>query len=69
LLTDETRQPLGMSVILRDVTERKRREAETHRRNASLSDQVTEHTRELAKKVDELARANAELQKLHAAAS
>ena len=60
-LSDETNQPLGMSVILRDVTERKRREEEIRRLNASLSDQVTERTRELAEKVDELARANAEL--------
>ncbi len=63
-LTDETHQPLGMSVILRDVTERKRRDEEIRRLNASLSDQVAERTRELAEKVDELARANAELQKL-----
>ena len=63
-LTDETRQPLGMSVILRDVTERKRRNEEIRRLNASLSDQVAERTRELAEKVDELAQANTELQKL-----
>ena len=57
-LTDEARQPLGMSVILRDVTERKRREEEIRRLNASLSDQVAERTHELAEKVEELARAN-----------
>lgn len=63
-LTDETNQPLGMSVILRDVTERKHRDEEIRRLNASLSEQVTERTHELAEKVEELARANTELQKL-----
>ena len=63
-LIDETNQPLGMSIILRDVTERKHREEEIRRLNASLSEQVAERTRELAQKVEELARANAELQKL-----
>lgn len=57
-------QSLGMSVILRDVTERKRREAEIRRLNAGLSEQVAERTRELAEKVEQLARANAELHKL-----
>jgi len=63
-LTDETGQSLGMSVILRDITERKRREEEIGRINASLHEQVAERTRELAEKVEELARANADLQKL-----
>ncbi len=63
-LTDEIGQRLGMSVILRDITERKRREEEIRRLNASLTEQVAERTRELAEKVEELARANAELQKL-----
>ena len=63
-LTDEAGQYLGMSVILRDVTERKRREEEIRRLNASLTEQVAERTRELAEKVEELARANTELQKL-----
>jgi PAS domain S-box-containing protein len=54
----------GMSVILRDITERKRREEEVQRLNVSLSEQVAERTRELAEKVGALARANAELQKL-----
>ncbi len=62
--TDEAGQCLGMSVILRDITERKRREEEIRRLNAGLSEQVAERTRELAEKVDQLAYANAELQKL-----
>ncbi len=62
-LSDETDQPLGMSVILRDVTERKRRDEEIRRLNASLSEQVAERTHELAKKVEELARANEALRK------
>ncbi|MCZ7572902.1 MAG: ATP-binding protein [Ardenticatenaceae bacterium] len=63
-LTDEAGQELAMSVILRDVTERQRREAEIRRLNASLREQVAERTRELAEKVEELARANCELQQL-----
>lgn len=63
-LSDEANQPLGMSVILRDVTERKRRDEEIRRLNASLSEQVAERTHELAEKVEELARANEALRKL-----
>jgi signal transduction histidine kinase len=53
-----------MSVILRDITDRKRREEEIRQLNASLLEQVDERTRELAEKVDQLARANADLQQL-----
>lgn len=63
-LADEAGQPVGLSVILRDITERKHREEEIRRLNSSLSEQVARRTRELAEKVDELAQANAELQKL-----
>ena len=49
-LTDETNQSLGMSVIVRDVTERKHRDEEIRRLNASLHEQVNERTRELAEK-------------------
>ncbi len=63
-LIDEAGQSVGMSVILRDVTERKRREEEIRRLNTSLSEQVAERTHELAEKVEQLARANSELQKL-----
>ena len=63
-LSGSAGQPGGMSVILRDVTERKHREAEIIRLNATLSEQVAERTRQLAKKVEELAHANAELKKL-----
>ncbi len=63
-LSDEAHQPLGMSVILRDVTERKRRDEEIRRLNANLSEQVAERTHELAGKVEELARANEALRKV-----
>jgi PAS domain S-box-containing protein len=63
-LNDEAGRSLGMSVILRDVTERKRRDDEIRQLNASLNAQVAERTRELAEKVEQLARANADLQKL-----
>lgn len=63
-LTDEAGQFLGMSVILRDITERNRRSEEIRRLNISLKEQVEERTRELAKKIKELEQANAELQKL-----
>lgn len=64
LAGDEGGQFLGMSVILRNITQRKRREEEIRRLNANLNEQVEERTRELAEKVEELARANASLQKL-----
>ena len=64
LLMGEAREPLGMSVILRDITDRKRREEEIRQLNASLNVQVAERTRELAEKVEQLARANADLKKL-----
>jgi PAS domain S-box-containing protein len=63
-LADDSGQSLGMSVILRDVTDRKHRDDEIRRLNASLNEQVAERTRELADKVEELGRANAELRKL-----
>ncbi len=63
-LTDEAGNSVGMSVILRDITSRKRRDEEIRGLNASLNEQVAERTRELAEKVEALARANADLQKL-----
>ena len=63
-LTNESGQPFGMSMIVRDVTERKYRDEEIRRLNVNLNEQVAERTRELADKVEQLARANADLQKL-----
>ena len=63
-LIDEAGQYIGMSIVLRDVTERIRRGQEIRQLNASLNEQVAERTRELAEKVEQLARANADLQKL-----
>lgn len=56
--------PLELSLILRDVTDRRRREEEIRRLNANLNEQVGQRTRQLAEKVEELRQANAELQKL-----
>jgi len=64
LLADEAGNSIGMSVILRDITSRKRRDEEIRRLNTSLNEQVAQRTRELAEKVIELARANADLKKL-----
>ncbi len=63
-LTDEAGHDRAISLILRDVTERQRREKEIQWLNTSLREQVAERTRELAEKVEELDQANAELQKL-----
>ncbi|MBL6961420.1 MAG: PAS domain S-box protein [Anaerolineales bacterium] len=54
----------GMSIILRDITNRKRREAEINHLNENLNIQVAERTKELAIKMEELAQANSSLQKL-----
>jgi PAS domain S-box-containing protein len=63
-LTDDQGLPVGISVILRDVGERKRREQEIRRLNASLHDEVADRTRQLAAKVEELAQANTDLENL-----
>jgi len=55
-LIDEAGQYIGMSIVLRDVTERIRRGQEIRQLNASLNEQVAERTRELAEKVEQLAR-------------
>lgn len=57
-------ESLGMAVILRDITERRQRDREIRRLNASLNAQVMEQTRALAEKIDELARTNRELREL-----
>jgi PAS domain S-box-containing protein len=54
----------GFSMILRDITRRKRREVEIRRLNQSLSQQVAERTQELDVKITELGKANSALQKL-----
>jgi PAS domain S-box-containing protein len=63
-ITDDQDHTLGVSIILRDITRRKQREEEIRELNASLKRQVAARTRELAEKVEALAQANAELQKL-----
>jgi K+-sensing histidine kinase KdpD len=63
-ITDDQDHTLGTSLILRDITRRKEREEEIRQLNASLNQQVAVRTRELAEKVEELAQANADLQKL-----
>lgn len=63
-LTDDLGNLVGMSLVLRDITNRRRREEEIRRLNESLNYQVAERTEELAVKVEELGRANNELQKL-----
>ena len=56
--------PTGTSVILRDITSRKKRDEEIRQLNLTLNQQVRERTQELAEKVTALARANQELQTL-----
>ncbi len=63
-LTDDAGGTAGYSLIVRDVTARKQREEEIRRLNATLNEQVTERTRQLAENVEELALANAGLTKL-----
>lgn len=54
----------GLSLILRDITRRKRKEEETRLLNEALNRQAIERNHELAIKVKELGRANNELYKL-----
>lgn len=60
-LTDDAGGTAGFSLIVRDVTARKQREEEVRRLNATLNEQVAQRTRQLAEKIEELARANAGL--------
>lgn len=63
-LSDDTGDTAGFSLIVRDVTARRQREEEIRRLNAGLNDLVAERTGQLAEKVEELARANADLTNL-----
>ena len=63
-LERSTGEPRGTSVILRDVTTRKKRDEEILQLNLTLNQQVRERTQELAEKVKALAQANQELQVL-----
>jgi PAS domain S-box-containing protein len=69
LLTDDNDKPPGMSIILRDITNRKRHEEEIRQLNVKLKEQVAVRTHELTTKVEELGQANAVLQKLDQARS
>lgn len=63
-LAEDRSEPGCMSVILRDISDRKRREQEIANLNARLNQRVKDRTQELAEKVDQLAQANLELQSL-----
>jgi len=63
-LSDENQEFSGLFLILRDISSRKLREEEINLLNRSLNEQVAERTRELNEKISQLARANADLQKL-----
>jgi K+-sensing histidine kinase KdpD len=64
LLNGSNGQPAGMSVVLRNISRRRHREEEIQRINTTLTQQAAEKNYELAVKVQELSRANTELQKL-----
>nr|NIW44977.1 PAS domain S-box protein [Gammaproteobacteria bacterium]NIX54640.1 PAS domain S-box protein [candidate division Zixibacteria bacterium] len=63
-MRDEQGASTGFSIILRDIDERKKREAEIRELNTHLNDLVEKRTRELDEKVEELANANERLKKL-----
>lgn len=63
-LKDPEGSSVGTSVILRDITSRKQREEEIRQLNLTLNQQVEERTQQLAEKVEALAHANSELQKV-----
>jgi PAS domain S-box-containing protein len=54
----------GMSLVLRDVTSHRKREEEIRRTYEGLNKEVAERTGQLGQKVDELAGANLQLQRL-----
>jgi PAS domain S-box-containing protein len=63
-MRDEKGSTKGFSIILRDIEERKKREAEIHKLNTHLNELVEQRTEELDEKIDELANANKRLKKL-----
>lgn len=63
-MKNERGKTTGFSVIMRDITERKKREAEIHELNTHLNELVKVRTQELDEKIKELANANARLKKL-----
>jgi len=63
-LSKDSGSPPGISIVLHDITRRKRHEEDIQRLNTRLNRQLTEQNRELATKVEELAQANTNLQKL-----
>jgi PAS domain S-box-containing protein len=63
-LAEDSGSHPSISIILHDVTRRKRHEEDIQRLNTRLNQQLTEQNRELATKVEELAQANADLQNL-----
>lgn len=64
LLRDSDGQPTGVSLILRDVTDRRQHELALRRPNEDLAERVEARTRELTASNRELQRVNAELQQL-----
>lgn len=63
-LTNDSSTPPYVSIILHNITRRKRHEEDIQRLNTRLNQQLTEQNRELAIKVEELGQANADLQSL-----
>lgn len=63
-LNDDRGEFSGMSIILRDVSVRRRREEDNRRINASLNRQAAERSRELAETIEQIAKANTELKQL-----
>jgi PAS domain S-box-containing protein len=63
-LTNDSNNLPYISLILHNITRRKRHEEDIQRLNTRLNQQLTAQNRELATKVEELAQANTNLQKL-----
>jgi len=63
-LRDSDHRWQGMSLVLREVTSHRRREEEIKRIYEGLNKEVAERTGQLGQKVDELGRANLQLQRL-----
>ncbi len=64
LLSDSYGQPIGMAVILHDITKRKQYSRKLQRQSTILNKRSEERTQELAEKLQELTHANVELQQL-----
>lgn len=64
LIYDDDHKAYGISIILRDISQRKHRETEIEQQYSKLTAQANQHAQQLSEKIAQLAEANNELKQL-----